>query len=421
MRWTQCLVSFLWKYGAISEAEVQVSLIWLLSASVSLAPRRRTPTMSTTSDGGDPTTLPSPHEAYKELTLFFSSRAGEVTAIEVLPVAFPLPWGATSPILQDGPNLGITKRALVQAFLVGRQIFFDTLKLITPNEQETEEAMNATQVILLFDPEHTTAANFRKRRLLGLRAARSTVTSGIYADIKNELVFLESLLTSPLHKHTKSPTLWHHRRWLVKEFLNEVGHVRNSPGSDNAGSNEIFGSLWAAELGVVERSGDRHPRNYYAWAYARWLVAYLADENLSPPDESGIPLLTGCSAPRIHVWCLAHPTDISGWSFLVHLLQNLTYEPNLQREIFERGWEFTCKLSWEGEALWWFLRTVLAMEGILPVELRRQYFQSIVDGQLKTGALDSDNHRTTTNSAVQAVRFCAKFGKLECAFLVVDD
>lgn len=370
------------------------------------------------SDGGDSTIAPKPQELYKELTEFFGAHAGEVLEIEVLPTGFPLPWGATLPILQDGPNLGITKKALVQAFLMARDTFFNTLKLNTPNEEEAEEAMTATQVILLFDPEHVTAANFRKRRLLSLRASRNSTTSESQVDIRNELVYLESLLTSPLHRHTKSPTLWHHRRWLVMEFFDQICRMYDFTGSPQANSKETFEPLWSAELEVIERSGDRHPRNYYAWAYARWLLEYLAEKDLRLPDESVILFLSRSSALKISVWCLAHPTDISGWSFLVYLLQSTIDEPELQGGVFDKVWKFTGKLSWEGEAVWWFLRTVLAMEGILPVGVRRQYVERIVEGlqTRSTGQMIGFNtDQISTSPVAQAVRFCAKFGHLEGA------
>lgn len=369
-------------------------------------------------DAGGSTIAPKPHELYKELTEFLGAHTGEVLEIEVLPAGFPLPWGATLPILQDGPNLGITKKALVQAFLVARDTFFNTLKLDTQNEHEAEEAMTATRVILLFDPEHVTAANFRKRRLLSLRASQNNTTSESHVDIRNELVYLESLLTSPLHRHTKSPTLWHHRRWLVMGFFDQVCHVYNTSGSDRTDSRETFEALWGAELEVIERSGDRHPRNYYAWAYARWLLECLTEKSLSLPDKSTIPFMIRYSALRISEWCLAHPTDISGWAFLVHLLQKKTQAPELQTEVFDKAWAFTSKLSWEGEAVWWFLRTVFAMEGILPVGARRQYVESIVEGlqTRSTGLMVGFNgDQTSSNPVVQAVCFCAKFGNFEGA------
>lgn len=373
--------------------------------------------MSSTSSRGDiVTTSTSPQHFYKELSDFINAHTGHVLQIEVLPSSFPLPSGATSPILHDGPNLGVPKKALVQAFLIARHTLFSTLQLTTPTEREAEDAMTVTHVILLFDPEHLTAANYRKRRLLDLRATRSNTVPDMHIYIKNELVYLESLLTSPLHRHTKSPTLWHHRRWLVTEFLDQVCREYTLTGNDCSCSEEGFEPLWRAELGVVERSGDRHPKNYYAWSYARWLLGYLAEKNLSGQDNSARRFSPGGSAWRVYEWCLVHPTDISGWSFLIHLLRVMRQEPGLHKEIFEKVWEFTRKFSWEGEAVWWFLRTVLAMEGFMPVEVRNRYLQTIMEGlqgRSKTQALDFGTEERSTNPVVQAVHFCTKFGHFE--------
>lgn len=56
------------------------------------------------------------------------------------------------------------------------------------------------------------------------------------------------------------------------------------------------------------------------------------------------------------------------------------------------------------------------MEGIMPVGTRRQYFQSMLEGvqeRSKVQALESNTDHTSSNYAVQAVRFCAKFRQLE--------
>src|ERR1700753_4144206 len=75
---------------------------------------------------------------------------------------------------------------------------------------------DSSRIILLFDPEHITAANFRKRRIINLRQTSSARLPEAYAQ---EIHFLNSILTSPLHRQSKSPTLWFHRWWLVDQLL----------------------------------------------------------------------------------------------------------------------------------------------------------------------------------------------------------
>lgn len=380
------------------------------------------PTMSSTSNGGDLTTPSGSEDVYKELTHFFATHAGQVLEIEVLPSAFPLPPGTTSTILQDGASLGITKKALVEAFLVARHVVFNCLKQSEMSERDVEEVLLATGVLLLFDPEYLTAANFRKRRLLSLGTLSCDGTSKkLMIAVNNEMVFLETLLTSPLHRHTKSPTLWHHRWWLVQTYFTQVcqAHCIAPSGQGNSDAETV----WTTEVEVVMRAGDRHPKNYYAWAYARRLYEFLSQK--TPKAQSGLrpsQFLADCSAFLILGWCLSHPTDISGWSFLLFLLQKLNHEPERQRAIFDQVWSFTCRFTWWGEALWWFLRTVLAMEGILPAKMRAEHVQNISDGIQRRkesqvladeGSITAPLDATGTDVVKKAVLFCKNYGRYE--------
>ncbi len=378
--------------------------------------------MSSTSNGGDTITPPSSDEVYRELVGFFGAHAGKVLEIEILPSGFPLPSGTTSPILQDGTNLGITKKALVQAFLVARHMYFNNLKLNKSSEQEVEEAKVAsTHIILLFDPEHLTAANLRKKSLLRLEASHySGRPEKLTKAVKIELAFLETLQTSPLHRHTKSPTLWHHRRWLVQKYFNQVCQAHGIVWREHRTFQEDFKLLWMSELEVIMRAGDRHPKNYYAWAYARRLLDFLAQKDLTAASDTPLQSWAACSARRMLDWCLGHPTDISGWSFLLYLLKKLPDGTALQTSIFEKAWDFRCRLSWDGEALWWFLRTVLAMEGTMPAKARREHVQVIserIEPQVQNQALDAESglectvNQKGTDVVKRAVHFCERYGR----------
>ena len=76
-------------------------------------------------------------------------------------------------LLQDNLNIGIPKKILVLAFLRARELFFSDIKAAGPS---SPLAFEATRVILLFDTEFITVANFRKRRLLQLRGLASVTT-----------------------------------------------------------------------------------------------------------------------------------------------------------------------------------------------------------------------------------------------------
>ncbi|KAF2278070.1 protein prenylyltransferase [Westerdykella ornata] len=271
--------------------------------------------------------------AYNTLNEFFKHHSNEVVEIEILPPAFPTPDGI---LIQEGLNLGIHKKVLALAFLEARAIFFNGIKT---GSMACTEALEASSVILLFDPEHITAANFRKRRLLEM-AGNPLASKALGHAVDQELIFLNSILTSPLHRQSKSPTLWYHRTWLL-QFLVPI----KPEGIDGA----ALASFVLRELNAVCKASERHPKNYYAWLHARRLVAKV----------DGYDFIILESARKVQQWCLRNPGDVSGWSFLIFLLKRLR-AVNEWNAIVNRTLDFAVNLGWEGEALWMFLRTALA-------------------------------------------------------------
>src|SRR5208282_485866 len=136
-----------------------------------------------------------------------------------------------------------------------------------------------------------------------------------------DLEMLDTLFMSSLNKHTKSPTLWAHRRWLTQRLPSPVPlQMERTCLSLGLRQEREFSmvALIAAEI---------HPRNYYAWGYLRWWIAknptLLEGFNHCPVTQSstnttpfGLPRLIN----TILEWCLKHPSDTSGWSFLVWLI-----------------------------------------------------------------------------------------------------
>lgn len=140
--------------------------------------------------------------------------------------------------------------------------------------------MQATSVMLLYEPNHGTAINARKRYILSHFHRPSSSVAGSSDDdvvVNGELIWLESYLTSPLPKHTKSPTLWAHRAWLLRLFvIPGLGDsVPGLQGKRKQGISDDGRRLLEREMDVVMRAGERHPRNYYGWNYAREVCGML--------------------------------------------------------------------------------------------------------------------------------------------------
>ncbi|KZM20703.1 hypothetical protein ST47_g8184 [Ascochyta rabiei] len=283
---------------------------------------------------------------YESLSRYFEEHEDEVIEIEILPPAILPPDGV---LMQDGSSLGIQKKSLAFAFLAARQAFFDN----KTNSQVDPKALQATKTMLLFDPEHLTAANFRKRRMLALWDTGDLLK--FRQGVHTELCFIDSILTSPLHRQTKSPTLWHHRLWLLR--LITPLEMRNASGKQIA-------AIVSGALNSVCRSGDRHPGNYYAWQYGRRLVyalALVANEMDAPFPVDGI---VSAFSDKVCAWCFKHPSDISGWSFLLFLLARL--DPVGERDkIVDKVLQYASRVRSENESLWVFVRNALAQPTVL--------------------------------------------------------
>ncbi|KAN0071266.1 hypothetical protein V8E54_010697 [Elaphomyces granulatus] len=339
-----------------------------------------------------------PEDLYKEVIQILSTRKNEVLEIEILSPGL-------GPILQDGNFIGISKTALVQIFTIARHIFFeklvrlddDGLLATTLRENGDEAGAITTEIILLFDCEHLTACNWRKRRLQALiqrrRRSCSAASSrdidpdqaqaqavsceelerdGILVSLlERERSLMTTYLCSPLHRHTKSPTLWQHRLWVVTQLMGisfgpSSGTELASIESGSTGSSslmEILRGLMNAELDVVLRAGEKHPRNYYAFSYMRQLHRALPDifeqtANVNNITDKSIDdvfsNLAGCVLDSTLTWCLAHLRDISGWTFLLYLLQAVRAKQK-QRLVVDRVIQFALNMGWEGESLWTFV------------------------------------------------------------------
>ncbi|KAK2027454.1 hypothetical protein LX32DRAFT_640937 [Colletotrichum zoysiae] len=246
--------------------------------------------------------------------------------IEILSPSHPL--GPAEHLLRDENAVAVPKLRLAQAFLFARQIF---QKKLAGEVIGIDLLLAATSVMLLMDPEHLTASNTRKRLLLDAISAGDDARERL----AREKWFVDSLLTSRLHRHTKSPTLWSHRRWLM-------GQCRLA-GLPVAVQQDIES--------IVMVAGERHPRNYYAWTHARWLTrTFLGDAD--PEELSSL-------IQSVKSWSFRHHVDVSGWSFLAHLMERLdgcgTQTP---LSVFEEALRLTESLRWCNESVWWFFRTV---------------------------------------------------------------
>lgn len=296
--------------------------------------------------------MTSPDNAFRDLVGVFSSRDNRILEIEIIPSSLG------SSFLQDGSSVGITKKALVQAFTIARQLFFKRLQPMSEDDFQLETLEKRasspspsgpviTEIMLLFDCEHLTACNWRKRRLLAAVSHCLKVSDQVPSTIhmlETELTLMASYQCSPLHRHTKSPTLWSHRLWVLSQlFL-----VQSS-------NTEALLKLERTELDIVLRAGELHPKNYYAFNYMRQLHRLLANISTDIKDRASwtVELARILINPTID-WCLANPRDISGWAFGKYLLEQVP-DQQIRGEAVGRALRFARDVGWEGECLWTFV------------------------------------------------------------------
>lgn len=267
------------------------------------------------------------HEnVYQKVVSALMQRRDALLDVELLGSSYPLPEDVA--VLVDENAVGVPKVRLIQSFIVARKKLMASS--ITGRGLSTGETLEATSVMLLMDAEHLTAANTRKRVIEDEITKRGQEAAEI---LQREKYFLDSLLTSRLHRHTKSPILWSHRRWLMGRF--EALSLPVDVATDIRD--------------VIFVSGERHPRNYYAWCHARLMVRAFG-------FDSG-----GCLA-ALHdtkKWCFTHHTDISGWMFLLFLLER---DGSGAKDIFAETVRLAESFHWRNESVWYFLRNMALAE-----------------------------------------------------------
>lgn len=348
--------------------------------------------------------MSSEQDAYDQIVTCLNGLETQTFEIEILSSALCPP--GPPQVIQDEQAIGIPKALLIPAFKQALKV----LALGRPGAIATlEQRLDATVVVLLVAPEHLTVANLRKRNLLALYEAASSISQtnsvGTRSDWREftralavELKLLDSLLTSPLHKHAKSPTLWSHRRWLITKFLlntpdspraSEAAYVtgRSSTVSPSPSKSSDLKQdqvqLLFNEFDIVSRAALQHPRNYPAFDYLRRLITHLKtsyDPDTMPSPEFNIALHAICQ--KTHKLAVQNLGDTSIWAFWQYI-SNVTMSHHPEDSANQNSTyatketlEMALRLRWRGEAIWECLRSALAsgeVVGMCEDERRHEY------------------------------------------------
>ena len=235
--------------------------------------------------------------------------------------------------------------------------------------------------MLVYDSEHISAANIRKRYLHSLLDERFNARDALDGAVRRELWLLDSLLTSPLQRHSKSPTLWNHRRWLTEEFMEWVLDVQRADVLGTKRMTLLYGSIpdyteimWRSfvepEMHIICKAGSRHPKNYYAWDYARKFIDILSEYaimNEACDDARALEKTVNF----VQTWCLMNLTDTSGWTFLLFLLGRT--DQGIATRVFVEVGNFAITYKYNQEPIWIFVRTLLASQDYLDESFRSTF------------------------------------------------
>lgn len=163
---------------------------------------------------------------------------------------------------------------------------------------------------------------------------------------------------------------------MVGEDDSGMPEIREEGGGEHGGSDDgrRLVLLVEMELAVVMRAGERHPRNYYGWHYAREVCGMFKEVEILDEREEAAGGAGGRGGWRrgmvekVRGWCFLHPRDVSGWSFLAWLLEeqmNMSgcvergeaREDMVENIVIETE-AFVAKYEWRGQSIEWFLKAV---------------------------------------------------------------
>ncbi|GAQ89938.1 Protein prenylyltransferase superfamily protein [Klebsormidium nitens] len=205
--------------------------------------------------------------------------------------ALPLeqaPQSADSASAYDPSAFWVGDHKLAVALVAARAMYSAALLTLKrartagPTSTGDAELLQATQVIVIVNPEHYTAWNTRKRVLL-----RSPAPEGA-ASVELQLSALA------LSVHPKSEATWSHRRWVLRNLL----QIAKSPQC----------SVLEKESALAQRCAELRPMNYRAWSHRAWAAQWM------PPGQ----LRAELQASR--VWAEQHVTDNCGLHYRRRLI-----------------------------------------------------------------------------------------------------
>jgi len=194
-----------------------------------------------------------------------------------------------------------------------------------------KDTLALTSVVLLVSPDHYSSWTGRK---VAIRSILKTLESiqvlelrcqRITDVLKKELTFLNILFL----KRPKVGEAWAHRRWLLGRFRDSIRLMVEAEDQREVLREMTLElvQIFVHEFDTCTDASNRHPRNYYAWSHAQWMITFLnhLENSLGPVDMAKSLLNLGDlyvrELQRVTNWNLNHVGDHCGYHHRIFILR----------------------------------------------------------------------------------------------------
>jgi hypothetical protein len=226
-------------------------------------------------------------------------------------------------------------------------------------KQHGSHLFDITSCLLLVNPDHTTCYNDRRRCLLKMITEKQRQSQQQQQHQEQEdpliLTFVQEIqyINLLMTQHTKAPSSWSHRKFVVKRLIHCLV-ARLTSNEDGASSVKQTSSeiqmytklqhIIQQELNACSSVATKYPKNYYAWTHRIWTIQLLEEgldskNNVSDNGTTVSSLLSllfkSIVTSEIRTmwkeWIPQHTTDHSAIHYTTQLLK-LQLQPSCRED-----------------------------------------------------------------------------------------
>ncbi|KAG0241592.1 protein farnesyltransferase [Mortierella sp. GBAus27b] len=168
-------------------------------------------------------------------------------------------WADVVPIPQDdGPN------PLVPiAYSKEYSKTMDYFRAICRAQEMSQRALELTKIVIELSPSHYTVWHYRQKLLETLNT-----------DMEEELEWTVEMV----EENPKSYQIWHHRQVIIERLSKlRFPTFPTVPVDDQdlSAAHQAFRDTVQNELDVIAKALEEDSKNYHAWSYRQWVLAYF--------------------------------------------------------------------------------------------------------------------------------------------------